>query len=124
MPRKRMLSLGVGACVVLAVVVLVVAACGGSTTTTTAGPETTMAPETTVAPETTAGPTTTAASVDAAALYSANCQGCHSTAPTGDEATIAGDITNGVGSAMPAFADKLSADEITALATYVANGLK
>lgn len=103
---------------VIAVVVLVLvatlllAACGGSTTSTTAGPATT------------AGATTTAGAVDAAALYAQYCAlpGCHGVLPTGAAADVKTVIESGRGNIMPAFTDKLTADQITALAAWVANG--
>jgi len=124
---KRVWLLGVCVCLVLLLVVLVVAACGGSTTDTTSGPSTTAAgPTTTAAAPTTtaAAPTTTAAGIDAAALYARDCKGCHADGKPGAAADIATAIKSGVGSSMPGFSDKMSADEITALAAYVAGGGK
>jgi mono/diheme cytochrome c family protein len=102
------------AMVCLVVVALVFASCNGSATTTTTAA--------------TSGATTTvsAASVgtiDAAALYSTNCAGCHKRIPTESAASVQKVIENGKES-MPSFTDKLSADEIAALATYVSNGGK
>lgn len=88
--------------------------CGGSTAATTVAPTT----------DTTAA----AGGVDAAALYSANCGSCHGGGGEGgigpdlrgltDAALIESQVSTGAGS-MPPFGNKLSADEISALATYV-----
>ena len=112
---------GLIAVVVLAVIVaLSLAACGSSTTTTTAGPVTTAGSATTTA----AGATTTAGgTVDAAALYAQYCAGCHKSVPTASADKAKTTIESGTGS-MPSFTDKMTADEITALATWVANGGK
>lgn len=97
------------------VLAAVLVGCGGdSGTTTTAAPAT--------------GTTGGGAAVDATALFSANCASCHGADGAGnigpdlraldDTTAITTQITNG-GGAMPAFADKLSTEEIDALATYV-----
>ena len=80
---------------------------------------------------------TTAASggIDGEAIYTANCVSCHSAdlsggvgKPLNAGSPAAGDpdaelietITNGVsGTAMPAWGDKLSADEISAVLAYI-----
>jgi cytochrome c551 len=109
----------IGAIVVVAAVALVAAACGGSTSTT-AGPATTAAGSTTTA----AGAGTTASgAVDAAALFAQDCQGCHQNVPSGSVDAVKSAITDGKGG-MPAFKDKLTAEQISALATWVANGGK
>lgn len=94
-----------------------VAGCGSDTaaTITTAAPST----DTTTAP---------GSDFDAATLYSANCGSCHGEGGAGgigpdlrgltDAALIEGQVSNGAGS-MPPFANKLSEDEISAIATYV-----
>lgn len=100
---------------------LVLAGCGGDTTTTTAAPST----------DTTAGSDTTApggSDIDAAALYSANCGSCHGAGGEGgigpdlrgltDAALIESQVSTGAGS-MPPFGNKLSEDEISAIATFV-----
>jgi mono/diheme cytochrome c family protein len=90
--------------------------CGGDDeTTTTAAPAT----ETTAA----AG-----GDIDAAAIFAANCATCHGAGGEGgvgpdlrgedNTDRIVTQVTNG-GGAMPAFGDKLSGDEISALADYV-----
>jgi mono/diheme cytochrome c family protein len=101
---------------IVAALALAVVGCGGdSATTTTASPAT----------DTTASG---GGDIDAAALYSANCASCHGAGGEGgvgpdlrgetDIAFIEGQVTNGGGS-MPAYGDELSADEISAIATYV-----
>jgi|WetSurMetagenome_2_1015567.scaffolds.fasta_scaffold34529_5 mono/diheme cytochrome c family protein len=102
------------AMVCLVLVALILASCNSSTATTT-----------TAAP---AGSTTTASqasggTIDAAALYATNCSGCHKNVPGASAAGAKSVIENGKES-MPSFTDKLSADEIAALATYVSNGGK
>lgn len=130
--------------VIILAVALVVASCGNSATTTTQTPTTqtaTTAPATTGSTEasttttaasttttaaattTTAAPTTTTAAVSAAALYAANCAGCHSNVPKASAAT-AKTVIQGGRESMPGFKSKLSAAEITALANYVASGGK
>jgi len=115
--RKRHLLL-VGVMIAVLLVAVAVAACGSSSTSTTA---------TTAGPATTAGGATTTAAggaIDAAALYAANCKGCHQNPPSGSADDIKATITNGKGSGMPSFKDKLTADQIAALAAWVANGGK
>jgi mono/diheme cytochrome c family protein len=117
--RKRHLWL-ITVVVLALVATLSLAACGSSTTSTTAGPTTTAGGATTTA----AGATTTAGSaVDAAALYAQYCAGCHQIIPAGSADRVATVLQSGKQS-MPAFADQLTADQITALATWVANGGK
>jgi cytochrome c6 len=82
----------------------------------------------------------TVLAADAAALFASKCQACHGKDGKGtavgkkmgaedltkvkdSEAELAKEITNGKGK-MPAFKEKLSADEIQALAKYVKAGLK
>jgi len=71
--------------------------------------------------------------LDGKALFSDNCGSCHTLSAAGtsgsvgpnlddvglDPATIEGTVRDGRGS-MPAFGDKLSADEISAIAQFVA----
>ena len=130
----------VGLAVVLLIVVAVVAvACGGATTPTTVAPVTTAAPTTeapittvteaptttTAAPTTTtaAPTTTTAAAIDPAALFAANCQGCHKNPPKASLATATKIITSGR-QTMPSFKDKLTPAELAAVAQWIANGGK
>lgn len=105
------------------------AGCGGDTTTTTAAPTT----ETTAVPtdSTTAGGSLSA---DGAALYAANCGGCHGAAGEGGSAmAIAGKgfpssmletvIANGAG-AMPGFGGQLQPEQIAAISAYVTGGFQ
>jgi cytochrome c6 len=81
-----------------------------------------------------------ALAADGAAIYAAKCTACHGkdgkgtpvgqkmgahdlTALKDSEAEIVGTITNGDGK-MPAFKQKLSAEEIQAVAKFVKGGLK
>jgi mono/diheme cytochrome c family protein len=131
MSKTRIVSLTMLAVLVLALAVAV-ASCGGSTTTT-GGPATTAAPATTNAPSTTASSqtdttaaatsTTASAAIDPAALYAQNCSSCHSSVP-GTSAAQATRIINSGRETMPSFTDKLTVDEIAALAAWVANGGK
>ena len=114
MSKRSMLSLAILTVVVLLVVALVAASCGGDEeeTTTTAAPTTTSA-----------APETTAATIDAAALYAENCAGCHADGVSGSASEIETIIDDGAAE-MPAFGDKLSAEEVAALAAYAAEGGK
>jgi mono/diheme cytochrome c family protein len=115
--RRRYLWL-VAVTVVVLVAALVLASCGSSSTSTTAA---------TAGPSTTAGGTATTATggtVDAAALYAQYCAGCHKNTPGGSADDVKAAIASGKGDSMPAFADKMTAAEIAALATWVANGGK
>jgi mono/diheme cytochrome c family protein len=67
-------------------------------------------------------------------VFTSDCGGCHTLADAGtngtqgpnldelkpDQATVQGQVTNG-GGAMPAFKDKLSAEEIESVAAYVSS---
>jgi mono/diheme cytochrome c family protein len=101
---------------------------------TTAAPATTAVPATeaptTVAPTTTAAPQTTTTvaqttttAVDAAALFAKYCTGCHKRAPGASASRAKSVITNGTGE-MPGFKNKMTADQIAALAAWVAAGGK
>ncbi len=114
--RKHPWTIGVPVLVIVLAMAAALAGCGGdSATTTTAAPAT----------ETTAD---AGSMVDPAALYTANCESCHGADGSGnigpdlrtldDAAAVATQIEQG-GGAMPAFADKLSTDEISALADFV-----
>ena len=61
--------------------------------------------------------------MDAAALYSLVCAGCHPSLPRapGGANQVRGVITMGKGY-MPPFSSTLTVDQIVALATWVANG--
>lgn len=104
---------------VLALVALAAVSCGGSTTTTTSASGTTS-------PGVTSGTTVTSSAsgaVNAAALFAQECQGCHGYIPTGSTDVVKTVLEYGKGG-MPSFAGKLTADQITALANYVASGGK
>jgi len=78
----------------------------------------------TVAPTTTSdAPETTEATVDAAALYAENCAGCHADGVSGSASEIETIVDDGADE-MPAFGEKLSAEEVAALAAYAAEGGK
>ena len=103
---------------------LVIASCG-DTTPTTSAPSTTLAPPATTAQTTdTANSTATTAgeAMDAAALYSLVCAGCHPSLPRGPGGVnqVRGVITMGKGY-MPPFSGTLTVDQIVTLATWVAN---
>jgi len=115
-------------CAGLLVLVLALAGCGddegGSADTGT----TTQQQQTT---ETAGGEQTAAAGKE---VFTSNCAGCHTLADAGangqqapnldelrpSEAVVERQVTNG-GSKMPAFKDKLSAEQIQAVATYVSS---
>lgn len=126
MHRRHVLSL-VFAVVITTALVLGVVGCGGETTTTTAATTETTAGST----ETTAATTeTTAGSIgtDVRETYALNCAPCHGAFGEGgagpnlqaltDSAMVEARVESG-GGAMPAFADKLSAEDITALGKFV-----
>jgi mono/diheme cytochrome c family protein len=118
--RKPTLATGLVILVILLLsVALFALACGSSTTATTA------AVSTTAGVGTTAGVATTTAggATDAAALFAANCAGCHNNVPNASAASAKAVIESGKGS-MPSFTGKLTADQIQAIATYVGNGGK
>ncbi len=140
MQRRHVSSL-VFALAITTALVLGVAGCGGETTTTTAATTETTAgsTETTAgSTETTAGSTeTTAGSTETTAgsmttdvreTYALNCAPCHGAFGEGgagpnlqahtDAAAVEAQVKNG-GGAMPAFGDKLSAEDITALGKFV-----
>jgi mono/diheme cytochrome c family protein len=111
MRRKHQL-IGGALLVVLLLTALVAVSCGGSDTTTTAP-----------AANTTVSSGSTGAAVDAAALYAENCAGCHKNVPGGKADAVQKTIESGKES-MPSFTDKLSAEQIAALAAWVAAGGK
>ncbi len=106
--------------------VLTAASCSGDTTTTSAAPSTGLSSSSTDGQSTvTSGPipTTTSTVLDAAALYTRECSGCHKQlrqAPGGVN-QIRGVITMGKGG-MPPFSGTLTVEQIAAIAEYVANG--
>ena len=118
MHRKRLWLPAVPVLLLVAALAMALVGCGGGTTTTTAATTATTAVVT----------TTPGSNIDAAALYSADCASCHGVNGEGgigpdlrgitDATLVETQVKNGGGS-MPAFGDKLSAEEISALATYV-----
>ena len=130
----------------LVVLTVVLVACGSSSSTsTTVAPVTTAAPSTTAAvtteavtteaPTTTEAATTssslattasqattTSAAATPADLFAANCS-CHKSVPKASAAQALQIITNGR-EEMPSFKTKFTADQIKALAQWVANGGK
>jgi mono/diheme cytochrome c family protein len=116
MRKRHLCTIAVVVAILLAALIL--ASCGSSSTTTTAAPAGGSS-------TTAAGATTTSAggSIDAAALYAQYCQGCHKTPPSASADAAKAAIENGKGS-MPSFTDKMTADQIAALAAWVANGGK
>lgn len=113
--RMRMLVLLLLAA--LAVLAVVAVGCGGDeeTTTTTAAEST---------------ETTTGGGVDGAEVFATNCSGCHGSegkGATGPDLTpltdadvdkVTNQVTNG-GTVMPALGDKLTTEQIDAVAIYV-----
>jgi cytochrome c551 len=116
---------------------VVVVACGddsteGGATTPSATPTEVATPTDTATP---AGSETSpaAGAADAATVYADNCAGCHGPDGSGGSArAIAGEdnvdrireqVQEG-GDGMPGFSDTLTADQIDALAQYVAGGLQ
>jgi mono/diheme cytochrome c family protein len=113
-------------CAGLAVLALVLAGCGGGDDESS---QTTTAQETTTAAG--GGATASAAGKQ---VFTSNCGGCHALADAGtsgqsgpdldelrpDMATVQRQVTNG-GGQMPAFKDKLSAEQIEQVATYVSS---
>jgi mono/diheme cytochrome c family protein len=111
--RRRNLWLSAAMAIVI-IASLVLVSCGEETTPTTAGPTTTAG----------AATTTSGTGVDAATLYSQNCAdpACHPSVPAGQLDAVKAAIEDGVGSEMPGFRDKLTPEQIDALAAWVANG--
>ncbi len=113
--RRTLLVLGLALALALTV-----AACGGSSDNTT------------TTPTATGGTGGGGGNVDAAALFADNCAGCHGSDGSGgfgpdlrnedNVDRVVQQVTNG-GDKMPAFGDKLSGDEIQALADYVTTQL-
>jgi mono/diheme cytochrome c family protein len=110
------------AAVLVAALVVLAAGCGGGDDEDTSG-------------TTVPAATTTEGGADGAAVFeSAGCGGCHTLAAAGatgtsgpnldelqpDKDTVVEQVTNG-GGGMPAFGDRLSEEEIDAVATYVAD---
>jgi mono/diheme cytochrome c family protein len=113
--RRRHVTIAVAvlsACVLL--VALVLASCGGSGSTATTARATSSSP---------AVSQTTGGAIDAAALYTANCSGCHKKVP-GENAAKTQQIVESGKESMPSFKDKLTAEEIAAVSAWVGDGGK
>ena len=101
---------------------------GRVTTTTAVGATTTtIEPTTTTLPApttTTTQPpsTTTTAAINAAALFSTYCSGCHGPTPISSSLTASQILTKITSGSMSGYASALSAAQKSALATYVAGG--
>jgi mono/diheme cytochrome c family protein len=110
----------------LAVGALLLVGCGGSNGGGSASSGTTQ--------ESTSTSGGAQASADGKQIFTQNCAGCHTLADAGasgatgpnldqlkpDQATVKRQVTNG-GGGMPAFKDKLSAQQIDAVAAYVSS---
>ena len=116
----------------VALLSIAAAGCGGDDGASDA--DGTTATETMETDETETDETTDGEAIDGADVFaSAGCGGCHTLAAAGssgavgpnlddlqpDAATVEAAVRNGRG-AMPSFEDQLSEEEITAVATYVA----
>jgi mono/diheme cytochrome c family protein len=108
MRKRYLIPIGVVLAILVLLAALVAVSCGGSATTTT-----------TAAVSTTTGATT--GGIDAAALFASNCAGCHKKVPGGSADEVKTVVEAGKED-MPSFNDKLTADEIAALVTYVTSG--
>jgi mono/diheme cytochrome c family protein len=120
-PRMRTLCAG------LAVLALALAGCGGDDDNESSSQSTATQQSTSTA----AGGADTA-NAAGKQVFTSNCGGCHTLGDAGtngqvgpnldeikpDKATVQRQVTNG-GSKMPAFKDKLSAEQIDQVATYV-----
>ncbi len=117
--RRRNRLIGGALLVLVLLTALVAVSCGGSDATTTApSATTTESSATTTESSGSAGNVT-----DAATLYAKDCASCHKDVPGGAADTIQKVIESGKES-MPSFTDKLTAEQITALAAWVAAGGK
>lgn len=113
MDKRHLMLTGVVLAICVVFLALVLASCNSSSATTTAAP-TSSSPSVSQ---------TTGGAIDAAALYSQNCSGCHKNVPGASAAQVQSVMESGKGS-MPSFTDKLTADEFSALVAYVAAGGK
>lgn len=106
------------------------AACGKSETKPEASSSATASPAVSASPSATTGGTT---KVEATAVFKANCVSCHGVNLEGavgpnlqkvgsklSKDQVAATVTNGKG-AMPSFKGKLNDDEISSLATWLAD---
>jgi mono/diheme cytochrome c family protein len=115
-------------CAGLAVLALLLAGCGGG------DDESSSQATSTEQSTTAAGGGDEAASAAGKQVFTSNCGGCHTLADAGtsgqvgpdldelkpDKATVQRQVENG-GGKMPAFKDKLSAEQIDQVATYVSS---
>jgi mono/diheme cytochrome c family protein len=113
-------------CTALSVLVLLLAACGG-------GDDNASSSSTQQSTSTAAGGAEQA-SAEGKQVFTQNCGGCHTLADAGtngqvgpvlddlkpNKARVQRQVTNG-GAKMPSFKDKLSADQIDAVSTYVSS---
>jgi mono/diheme cytochrome c family protein len=112
---------------------VVVVACGDDSTEGGATTPSAVATPTDTATPTGSETSPAAGAADAAVVYADNCAGCHGPDGSGGSArAIAGEdnvdrireqVREG-GDGMPSFSDTLTADQIDALAQYVAAGLQ
>jgi len=115
-------------CTALSVLVLLLAACGGGDDSASSSSASTQQSTST------AGGGAQQASAEGKQVFTQNCGGCHTLADAGtngqvgpvlddlkpNKARVQRQVANG-GSKMPSFKDKLSADQIDAVATYVSS---
>jgi mono/diheme cytochrome c family protein len=113
MRRKHLALTGVVLTICVVLLALALASCGGSGSTATTTPAS-SSPSVTQS---------TGGAIDAAALYSQNCSGCHDKVPGADAKDVQKVVESGKED-MPSFKDKLSAEQIAALVTWVAAGGK
>jgi mono/diheme cytochrome c family protein len=118
-------------CTALAIAVLFLAACGSDDD---GGGSASSSSASTQQSTSTAAGGADQASAEGKQLFTQNCGGCHTLADAGtngqvgpvlddlkpDKATVQRQVTNG-GGKMPAFKDKLSTEQIDAVATYVSD---
>ena len=114
---RRLIILATLAVVLGAVLV----ACGDSSTDSTGAA--TTAPAATAAPAASAPAT---GSADGAAIWNAQCSGCHQNAAevSGSEAAEVQRVVENGAESMPGFSGTLSAAEIQAVSEYVAGGMQ
>jgi mono/diheme cytochrome c family protein len=111
MRRKHLALTGVVLTICVVFLALALASCGGSGSTATTTPAS-SSPSVTQS---------TGGAIDA--LYSQNCSGCHDKVPGADAKDVQKVVESGKED-MPSFKDKLSAEQIAALVTWVAAGGK
>ena len=115
-------------CTALSVLVLLLAACGGGDDSASSSSASTQQSTST------AGGGAQQASAEGKQVFTQNCGGCHTLADAGtngqvgpvlddlkpNKARVQRQVSNG-GAKMPSFKDKLSADQIDAVSTYVSS---